>query len=320
MTALFALALSLFAAVVPTVLYVLIFYWADRYEREPGTLLLVAFFWGAIPAVIVSLISELALGATFTSGELTLQAALVEGALIAPIVEELAKALALWWLFTWKHNEFDGVLDGLVYGALIGFGFAMTEDFFYFIGAFGEGGFVSLSAVIVLRSVVFGLNHAFYTSLTGIGFGLARMSRRPLVRIVWIAGGLAAAMLVHSLHNLGSALSSVNLAGFALSLAVAVGGFSLFVVTVALAWSHERSIIRTELAEEVGRTLSASDYALLTGRWRAPLRRGADKNAGRLALFVELAQRKHHLRNLDGIRAAELLEEIQQLRGEIMAV
>ncbi len=88
------------------------------------------------------------------------------------------------------RHEFDGVLDGLIYGVLIGFGFAMTENFFYFIGAFDEGGFVNLTAVIILRSVVFGLNHAFYTSLTGIGFGLGAapaaavrlVDRRRLIR------------------------------------------------------------------------------------------------------------------------------------------
>lgn len=57
------------------------------------------------------------------------------------------------------RHEFDGVLDGLTYGAIIGFGFAMTENFLYFIGAFSEGGFVDLTVLIFLRAVIFGLNH-----------------------------------------------------------------------------------------------------------------------------------------------------------------
>jgi len=312
-----ALALSTLAAVVPTIVYTLTFYWADRYEREPRSLLLAAFIWGAIPAVIASLIGEVALGAPLVTDPLSLEAALVEGAIIAPIVEEVFKALALWWLFTWMRHEFDGVLDGLVYGALIGFGFAMTENFFYFIGAFDEGGFVNLTAVIILRSVVFGLNHAFYTSLTGIGFGLARGARRPLIRFMWIAAGLSAAILVHSLHNLGSTLASITLAGFVLSLAIAVGGLCLLVITVLLAWSHERAIIRTELSDEVDRTLSAQELALLTGHWRQPLRRRAGKQAGRMALLVELAIRKRALRHAREKRSAELHEEIAQIRSQL---
>ena len=59
MTALF---ISLAAAIIPTVIYVLIFYWADRYEREPLWLTAVAFIWGAVPAIIVSIIGEFVLG------------------------------------------------------------------------------------------------------------------------------------------------------------------------------------------------------------------------------------------------------------------
>ena len=258
------------------------------------------------------------LGSPFIAEDLSLEAALVEGAVIAPVVEEVVKALVLWWLFTWKRHEFDGPLDGLIYGALIGFGFAMTENFFYFIGAFGEGGFVNLTAVIILRSVIFGLNHAFYTGLTGIGFGLARTSRSRLARFVWIAAGLSAAILVHSLHNLGTALSAITLAGFGLSLSIAAGGLCLLVAAVILAWSHERSIIRTELADEVGSTLSAQELALLTGRWRQPLHPTSSRQAGRMALFVELALRKRTFRRMGDERTAELLEEIQQLRAKIM--
>jgi len=320
LTLLFALALSTLAAIVPTLVYTLTFYWADRYEREPRSLLFAAFIWGAVPAVIASLIGEVLLGAPLVSDPLSLEGAIVEGAIIAPVVEEVIKALALWWLFTWMRHEFDGVLDGLIYGALIGFGFAMTENFFYFIGAFDEGGFVNLTAVIILRSVVFGLNHAFYTSLTGIGFGFARSARSRAVRIVWIAAGLSAAILVHSLHNLGSTLASISLAGFALSLAIAGGGLCLLAITVLLSWSHERSVIRAELIDEIGHTLSAQELALLTGQWRQPLRRRSGRQANRMALYVELAVRKRALHHADEKRTAELHQEIAQIRKQLSLV
>ena len=48
-------------AVVPMVLYALFLWWMDRYEKEPLGLILAAFLWGAIPAVILSLIAQIAL-------------------------------------------------------------------------------------------------------------------------------------------------------------------------------------------------------------------------------------------------------------------
>lgn len=317
MAALFAFALSVAAAVVPTALYVAAFYWADRYEREPVTLLLAAFAWGAIPAIVISLIGEVFLGSPFVSDDLSLEAALVEGAMIAPVVEELVKALALWGLYHWSQNEFDGPLDGLIYGALIGFGFAMTENFFYFIGAFAEGGFLDLTVVILLRSAVFGLNHAMYTGLTGLGFGLARGARSRVARLLYVGAGLGAAIIVHSLHNLGSTLSSITFAGFGLSLVIAAGGASLVLIAVLLSWSHERSVIRTELADEVGVTITAQELAHLTGHWRQPLHPAKGTQHGRLSLAVELALRKAALRRADSTRAAAILEEIARLRSQI---
>ena len=206
----------------------------------------------------------------------------------------MIKALALWWLFTWMRHEFDGVLDGLIYGALIGFGFAMTENFFYFIGAFDEGGFVNLTAVIILRSVVFGLNHAFYTSLTGIGFGLARSARSRAVRLVWIAAGLSAAILVHSLHNLGATFASISLAGFALSLAIAAGGLPARHCRPTL--EPQRSVIHAEL-----KTKSATPYLRRNCVAHRPLcqplrRRRADRPT---AWLFELAVRKRALQHAD---------------------
>lgn len=318
-----AFTISLAAAVIPTLLYVLLFYWADRYEREPIWLAMVAFVWGAVPAVIVSLIGEFVLGWPWIDAPDRLTSAIVEGAIIAPVVEELAKGLALLLIFLLMRREFDGILDGIVYGALIGFGFAMTENFFYFIGAYDEGGYQQLSVVIFLRSVLFGLNHAFYTGLTGIGLGVALGFRSTGVRVTWAVCGLLAAIIAHSLHNLGASLASVNLAGLALSLVVAVAGVGLIVITVLLAWRHERASIRRELGEEVGFLLSASEYAQLTERWYNPLRkRGkvARSQADRMHLYVELALRKSRLRSADSGEAGMILQEVDQIRNQLISM
>ena len=38
----------------------------------------------------------------------------------APLVEELAEGLALVIFFLWKRDEFDNVLDGIIYAAMAG--------------------------------------------------------------------------------------------------------------------------------------------------------------------------------------------------------
>uniref|UniRef100_A0A540VKK9 PrsW family intramembrane metalloprotease n=2 Tax=Litorilinea aerophila TaxID=1204385 RepID=A0A540VKK9_9CHLR len=316
-----ALLISLFAAVIPNLFYVAIFYWADRYEREPLWLASLVFIWGAIPAIIASLVGEILIGSPFIDAPGSVAEAVMESAVVAPVVEELAKGLVLLIIFRWMRQEFDGLLDGLLYGALVGFGFAMTENFFYFVGAFDQGGFGHLSLIIFLRAVIFGLNHAFYTALIGMGLGLARHATRRSTRLLYIGLGLLAAILTHSLHNLGASLASINALGLLLSLMVAGGGFGLILVVTVLAWQHERHTIRTELADEVGDLLAEEEFQSLTRqRWRRPFRRRpqAERDAARRRqLCVELAMRKHRLRLLGAEREPELLQDIQRLREEL---
>lgn len=319
MSLMIGIYISLVAAVLPTLIYVLLFYWADRYEREPWWLVTVAFLWGAIPAVIASIIAEFILGVPLASDAPSLGTQVVESALFAPVIEEVAKGAALLGIFVWFRREFDGVLDGLLYGALIGFGFAMTENALYFIGAFSEGGFGGLTVVFFLRVVLFGLNHSFYTGLTGIGFGLARTAHSRRGRWFWSLLGLALAILAHALHNFGASVASVNAAGLGLSLLVATGGFVILILTVLLAWQQERSYIRHELASEVGTLLSEEEYRSLLGRWRNPLRKRKSEQtyANRMQQLVQLALRQQRLRRMGQAAESTLAAEIDRLRTQL---
>ncbi len=313
-----ALFISLFAAIVPTLLYVLIFYWADRYEREPLWLATVAFFWGALPAIVISLIAELAIGEPFITTPGTLAGEVVSGSLVAPIVEELAKGAALFAIFWWKRQEFDGILDGIIYGALVGFGFAMTENLFYFIGSFSEGGFGSLSLIIFLRTILFGLNHAFYTSLIGIGLGIARNKREFLSRVLWCSVGLMAGIFAHALHNLGASLASVNITSFLLSLLIAGSGLAITLLAIGISWQQERNVISAELNPEVGRLLSSEEFGQLTGQWRQPDRSKQLPTKARRQLLVEYANRRYRLRRQGLELEPELAKELDDLQTQLI--
>ena len=318
MTTFIALIISLLAAVVPTLVYAGAFYWADRHEREPKWLVGMAFLWGAIPAIVVSLVGELIFGAKLIGQPGTLAASVVESALIAPVVEELAKGVAILLIYLFFRHEFDGVLDGLIYGALVGFGFAMTENFFYFIGAFDEGGFASLSVLIVLRSVIFGLNHALYTGLTGMGFGLARDSGSRLGRRFWPLFGLSMAILVHGLHNLGASLSEVNGLAFLLSLALAGFGSGLVLIAYFLSLKREQQLIRQELATEVGALLTERDYRILSGQERGRDRRSYSGDQKQLVnLYAKLAFAKRRLVVHGPAAHPKLAQHINHLRTRI---
>ena len=172
------------AAAIPTLLYAGLIYWVDRYEKEPLWLLAAAFIWGAVPSIILAFFinSFLTVPLYLLTDAVTADA--LAGTFIAPPVEESIKALALLGIFLFWKKEIDSPLDGIIYGAMVGMGFAMVENVFYFIDVFLEGGLEAWGMNILLRALVFGLNHALFTSMTGLGIAIGRLSPNRLVSII----------------------------------------------------------------------------------------------------------------------------------------
>ncbi|UCE27098.1 MAG: PrsW family intramembrane metalloprotease, partial [Candidatus Coatesbacteria bacterium] len=191
--------MAIFAVSVTTAINLLIIWWIDRFEKEPVWLLLLIFVWGAVPSIVAALILSTILQVPITVFMGPFATNFLGAVLIAPLVEETAKACALFIVFLVLRSEFDDVLDGMIYGAIVGIGFAFVEDIFYL---FGTGTPEGMGFLFVLRVVVFAMNHAFFTALTGIGLGLARMSRNWFFGIILALLGLFAAMTAHGLHNL----------------------------------------------------------------------------------------------------------------------
>lgn len=325
--ALVALAASIIATVVPTIVYVFVLWWFDRYEKEPIGLLAIAFFWGAIPAVILSIIGEIVAGVPLA----TLDAAsseMIGSSAIAPFVEESVKGMivfVLYWIF---YKEFDSPIDGIIYGALVGHGFGMTENLLYFLGAWAGGGWASWSVVVFVRAFVFGLNHAFFTSLTGLGLYLARMSRNVLARAVFALLGLSAAMLFHAIHNLGIVMAQATcLLSFLISALSDWGGVFIVFVILIVGMISEKRWITSELREEIEMGLiDQRDYAMaqsytermmfqieaiLRGNWH-----GAQRVSRLARTLAELAFRKYQMR----VRGNDYTHEIRLLRQEVAAI
>lgn len=304
------------AAFGPTALYTLLLWWLDRYEKEPLHLLLVTFVWGALPALLIALLAEIAVGETATE----LLGPGSDTSIVAPVVEELLKALVLIGIFIFARREFNGVLDGIIYGALVGFGFAMSENVLYFLKYSDQ-----LVSVWLLRSVLFGFNHAFFTSIVGIALGLVRFERRRWVGYLAVPLALWLAIVAHALHNTSAQLGPL---GLGLAWLVNSGGVVIVLATVVLSQRQELHWLNAELDEEVERgviTLQQYERVLsppLRSRTelRALLRRGwlQYRRARRFHhLLTELAFVKHQLRGGDPYCCAD---DVDALRSAVVAV
>src|SRR4030095_73985 len=200
-TGLVAMIIGLICASLPVPIYIMLLLWIDRYESEPLWMLATTFLWGALIAVFIAIILNTINGAIVAAATKSDQIGHNFGAVIsAPIVEESAKALILLVLFLWKKDEFDGIVDGIVYAGMVGLGFAMTENILYYGRAAKEGQDV-LTVVIILRGLAAAFSHPLFTSMTGIGLGWSRQSQSTFIKIVMPFLGFFLAIVMHATWN-----------------------------------------------------------------------------------------------------------------------
>jgi hypothetical protein len=112
-------------------------YLLDLYEREPLSVMLAALVWGAVGATTLAQIANGGWGLVVAKLGGPEFAARWTPALTAPFVEEALKGIGVVLVYLIVRDELDDVMDGFVYGAVCGLGFAVVEDVFYFMGAFG---------------------------------------------------------------------------------------------------------------------------------------------------------------------------------------
>ncbi len=319
------LLISILAAAIPTLAYVSFIYWIDRYEKEPIWLLASAFLWGAIPSILIAFIFNTVLSIPFYLFASEATADVLAGSLIAPPVEESVKGLVLLIiLFRWRH-EIDSILDGIIYGAMVGLGFAMVENVYYFINVYNEGGVEAWQFNIFLRAIIFGLNHALFTSITGLGIAIARLSPKRWIQIVAPVFGWMMAMFLHFVHNL-----SVSFGNLFCVVALISGWGGVWLTLTIMIWAlwQEHQWLKTYLAEEIALgNLTHEQYAIAISAWaRMQYRLNIlfDRGfrtfllAGRFYYHCsELAYKKHHFSMFTDDKSARF---IAQLRKQMAAI
>ncbi|MGC1212292.1 MAG: PrsW family intramembrane metalloprotease, partial [Micromonospora sp.] len=211
-----ALLVGVVAAILPVPVLVSCFLWLDRYEPEPLKYLIFCFAWGAFVSTAISLnVNE---GAARLFKGWGLPSALV-AVLVAPFIEELTKALGPILLLIFRRREFSGVTDALVYCGLSAVGFAMVENILY-LGGYGyrtgveeygpATGARQVIAIFIVRILLFGFAHPLFTSMTGVGLGIAARTADRRVRVLAPIAGLLLAMMLHGTWNLLPSLAAAT--------------------------------------------------------------------------------------------------------------
>ena len=184
-------------------LAVVVFVWSqDVVEKEPLDTLAVTFVLAVLFASFAATVNTL-LGGLFRSVPV-IGMALFFFIVVAP-VEETVKWLAV-RLYAYRREEFDAVIDGAVYGAVAGLGFATIENVLYVAQGFlraqsQAGGTQALQAAVGtgFSRALAGPGHVIYSSWAGYYLGLAKYN--PENRGPIVVKGLLVASLIHGSYN-----------------------------------------------------------------------------------------------------------------------
>ncbi|MCA9580145.1 MAG: PrsW family intramembrane metalloprotease [Myxococcales bacterium] len=317
--------LGAFLAFPAALMYLTIPRLLDRYDPEPWYALAIALAWGGIVACGIAALINSMVG-SIASGILGEEHYEVASAVLsAPLVEEVLKGLGVLGVFLFLRREFDGIVDGIIYATFIGLGFAAVENIIYYAKAAHQGEDV-LAVTFFLRGVLSPWVHPLYTSMTGIGLGIAR----EYPRYRWTAPpvGFGVAVLMHLIWNASATL--VDSALFLILLPLWLFFVMGFLGIVALLVRQKGLIIQRELESEVRLgTITENEMRLVCsafGILRARLRYGRlgedfVRAIARLALHKWHAERaeRHAMHSISPLFIQPLRDRIYELKRTIDA-
>ncbi len=208
------------------IIYLIIIYRTDKYEKEPFKFVLFVFVWGVFCGIIAAPLNDML-------GPL-LQASLGNATLIGPFTEEPLKAAGLYYLVTRKRfrDEFNTPLDGIVYGFAAGMGFFAMENFIYYLNPQVGG-----PQLLLIRSLLL-WGHGVWVATTGLWLAIAKTQRGYLKRSDLVPG-MMVAITLHFLWN-----GWQGFLGYGLGWAAMIG-------QIIFQFWYMKKIIREALRDEV---------------------------------------------------------------------
>lgn len=246
---------SLIAVLIPGIILTSILWKLDIYNLKPFRLFIVHLIYGIFCALILSILFSLIIELNFLSkwiqNEFDLFLFLV---FYGPLFEEIAKGIFLIYSSNWRGNY--SLTDGIIYGALIGLGFSLVENFIYFYNF--KGKIFELIEAIFLRNTFTIPMHIISTSVLGLIL-FTVVNKKLIKKLFYFLLGIITATIIHAFWNL------IDYSSHDLYFIIAYLTFLIIVYTLIVFFSfkHEHKILLKELLDESLNGELKFDYAFI---------------------------------------------------------
>ncbi len=229
--------LTLAISFVPSIILTVLLRFTEKYDREPWGSIWTAFLWGATGAVVLVILAR---GRFLVFMEESYPAiasdkylmTLYVYCLLTPVVAELIKILGLFFVRT----DLIEAEDGLIYGAVIGLGFAATETMLHGIFLYSSYGIEVFIRTVLLRVVSVVMLQGSLGAIAGYGITRAIAKKHKKGSLLLFPVFLLIAIVCHAAFNYiaNSTMtnSSINMSyTYALVFSIAIAG-----VTWTIMW------------------------------------------------------------------------------------
>lgn len=179
-------------AVAPAIALVFFIYSFDKYEKEPISLLLKIFFWGAFSVIPIIFVEDILMSFNIFSG---LSSAFYISFIVAGFTEEFFKRLVV-MKTAFNTSYYSEKLDGIVYSAIASLGFAAVENIMYVAISFKDDISVGITRAFlsVPAHMLFGVTMGYYLSLS-------KYAQSPKEKKKYYSKSLIVPMILHGTFN-----------------------------------------------------------------------------------------------------------------------
>jgi len=266
----------------------------DFLEREPALLLTAAAAWGGLVATTTAISGNSAVHDLLAKLGSPAFAATWGPAIAGPTIEEPLKTLGVVMVVLIARRQVNSVIDGAVYGAFVGLGFQVVEDFVYAVNAVGIAGRGDrVEPVVVtffLRGFLGGLwSHTLFSALAGAGvaYFVVRRNRsvahRLSVALLYVLG----AWTFHFVWNSPWLDDGFGYGGLGVLIALLVKGIPALIMIMALV----RSASGQEADFYLGGLVALGDPGVATAKELAVLRSGRRRMAARRYAYARCGRK-----------------------------
>jgi RsiW-degrading membrane proteinase PrsW (M82 family) len=185
----------LYVAMGPGIAIAVFIYYSDKWDRKPKILAIKCFFFGGLavfPSYYYEGVAAKILGIEVLSWEnpsFFWTKTLIYAFFGVSLAEELCKFLFL-KAFVFNEKEFNEPFDGIIYGGLVGCGFATVENILYVVPQGQEVG--------IIRMITAVPGHAFLGIILGYFLGRAKFSVNGVKYQLF---GLIVVIFLHGIYD-----------------------------------------------------------------------------------------------------------------------